>query len=237
MNVLSLFAGIGGLELGLERAGMTVVGQVEINPFCQQVLAKHWPDVPRHNDVRTAVQWWRSESRPDVDAVCGGFPCQPFSNASAGRQKGVADVRWGWPWFRDVVDAVHPRVVIIENVAALLRKVDAFSEILGDLSDFGFTVEWDVVSACAVGAPHSRPRLFVVAYTDSGSQPMCPVYAEAPPHEAFSRRMAPPLPGTLGMDDGLPRQMDRLKALGNAVVPQVAEFIGRQLIQALTVAA
>lgn len=69
MNVLSLFAGIGGLELGLERAGMTVVGQVEIDPFCRQVLAKHWPDVPKHDDVRTAVQWWESEPRPDVDLI------------------------------------------------------------------------------------------------------------------------------------------------------------------------
>lgn len=85
LNVLSLFAGIGGLELGLERAGMTVVGQVEINPYCQQVLAKHWPDVPRHNDVRTAVEWWESETRPNVDVVCGGFPCQDISNAGARR--------------------------------------------------------------------------------------------------------------------------------------------------------
>ena len=93
MNVLSLFAGIGGLDLGLERAGMTVVGQVEIEPFCQRVLAKHWPEVPRHDDVRTAVEWWMGGARPAVDVVCGGFPCQPFSVAGEGR--GVADERWG----------------------------------------------------------------------------------------------------------------------------------------------
>ena len=81
MNVLSLFSGIGGLELGLERAGMTVVGQVEIDPFCRQVLAKHWPEVPRHDDVRNAVQWWQSAPRPFVDLIAGGFFCQLFSQA------------------------------------------------------------------------------------------------------------------------------------------------------------
>jgi DNA (cytosine-5)-methyltransferase 1 len=100
MNVLSLFAGIGGIELGLERAGMTTVGQVEINPYCRRVLARHWPEVPRHEDVRTAVEWWQSTERPPVDVVCGGFPCQPFSHA--GKQLGTADERWGWPWMADV---------------------------------------------------------------------------------------------------------------------------------------
>src|SRR5690606_23421248 len=81
LNILSLFAGVGGLELGLEWAGMRTVGQVEIDPYCQRVLAHHWPDVPRHDDVNTAPHWWRSEPRPPVDVVCGGFPCQPFSLA------------------------------------------------------------------------------------------------------------------------------------------------------------
>lgn len=89
LNVLSLFAGIGGLELGLERAGMNVVGQVEIDPYCVRVLAKHWPDVPRHDDVRTAAEWWLSQERPEVDVICGGFPCQPFS--TAGLRGGLAD--------------------------------------------------------------------------------------------------------------------------------------------------
>lgn len=114
MNVLSLFSGIGGLELGLERAGMTVVGQVEIDPFCRRVLAKHWPEVPRHDDVRTAVAWWLDRARPAVDVVAGGFPCQPFSNA--GHKRGIADERWGWPWMADVVRAVRPRFVVMENV-------------------------------------------------------------------------------------------------------------------------
>jgi DNA (cytosine-5)-methyltransferase 1 len=231
MNVLSLFSGIGGLELGLERAGMTVVGQVEINPFCRSVLKQHWPQVPKHDDVRTAVPWWQSESRPPVDVVAGGFPCQPFSNASHGFQKGVADERWGWPWMRDVVDAVRPRYVIVENVPALLRKVDAFSEILVDLSEHRFDVEWDVVSACSMGATHSRPRLFLLAHTDSDGEPMRPIDGEVARLSTLSRHIPQTLPGDLGMDDGLPHRMDRLAALGNAVVPQVAEYIGRMILE------
>jgi DNA (cytosine-5)-methyltransferase 1 len=95
VNVLSLFAGIGGLDLGLERAGMTVVGQVEIDPWCRAVLAKHWPEVPRHDDVRTCVDWWLGEPRPAVDVICGGFPCQPVS--VAGRRRAQDDERWLWP--------------------------------------------------------------------------------------------------------------------------------------------
>lgn len=226
MNVLSLFAGIGGLELGLERAGMTVVGQVEINPFCQQVLAKHWPDVPRHDDVRTAVQWWESETRPHVDVICGGFPCQPFSEA--GRRRGIADERWGWPWMRDVIDAVRPRYVIAENVHRLVKDSEAFGVILGDLSELGFDAEWDVVSACSVGAPHLRRRLFLLAHakgerwrlsgrlerTQGGYQAgdVCHWSSQPEPHRVAH---------------GLSGRVDRNRALGNAVVPQVAEVIGR----------
>jgi DNA (cytosine-5)-methyltransferase 1 len=118
LNVLSLFSGIGGLELGLERAGMTTVGQVELDPYCNEVLATHWPEVPRHDDVRTAPEWWLSEPRPRVDVVASGFPCQPFSQA--GLQRGVADERWGWPWTADVIRAVRPTYVVVENVSALM---------------------------------------------------------------------------------------------------------------------
>ena len=103
MNVLSLFAGIGGIELGLERAGMTTVGQVDIDPFCRRLLAQHWPGVPQHDDIRSASEWWASEPRPFVDVVCGGFPCQPFSNA--GFQRGLDDERWMWP---EMVNACPP---------------------------------------------------------------------------------------------------------------------------------
>ena len=235
MNILSLFAGIGGLELGLERAGMTVVGQVEIDPYCRTILAKHWPDVPRHDDVRTAVQWWESEPRPHVDLICGGFPCQPFSGA--GQRPGVADERWGWPWMREVLDAVRPRHVVIENVAALLRDVEAFSIILGDLSDLGFDVEWDVVSACSVGAPHRRRRLFVVANASSaGLQGIHDAgrNLDLQPASGHIRRDWQTEPALDRVANGIPRRLvrDDIHALGNAVVPQVAELIGRRITAA-----
>ena len=132
MNVLSLFAGIGGLELGLERAGMTVVGQVEIDPYCRRVLAKHWPEVPRHDDVRTAVEWWRGgDPRPVVDLVCGGFPCQPVS--VAGQRLAQADPRWLWPAFHTVVRGLRPRYVLVENVPGLLAA--GMGDVLGDLAE------------------------------------------------------------------------------------------------------
>jgi DNA (cytosine-5)-methyltransferase 1 len=249
LNVLSLFAGIGGLELGLERAGMTTVGQVELDPYCQRVLARHWPEVPRHDDVRTAPAWWLGESRPRVDVVCGGFPCQPFSEA--GSRLGIADERWGWPWFADVVRAVRPGYVVVENVAALLRHTDAFGAVLGDLAALGFDAQWSVLSACSVGAPHTRERLFLVAHPhderpqavgrqgvrDDDALAPRRVGAEHVHATAESDRgsggahwESEPRVGRLA--DGLSPELDRrrLFALGNAVVPAVSEHIGRLIV-------
>jgi DNA (cytosine-5)-methyltransferase 1 len=243
-NILSLFSGIqaGGLDLGLELAGMTVVGQVEIDPFCQRVLAKHWPEVLRHDDVRTCVEWWRSEPRPAVHAVVGGFPCQPFS--SAGRRRGTADERWGWPWMADVVRAVRPFYVLVENVANLLADRDAFGWLLGDLADLGFDAEWGVLSACAMGAPHVRERLFVVAYSHGCHGKAGLGLGQGRPVPAGHRGPRPwadPVDGLLEatrrsgrVADGVPRRLEpaRVRALGNAVVPQVAEHIGRLILAA-----
>lgn len=240
MNVLSLFAGIGGLELGLEQAGMTVAGQVEINRYCQAVLTRHWPEVPKHDDVRTAPEWWTSQPRPDVDLVAGGFPCQPFS--SAGFRRGTADARWGWPWMLGVVDAGRPRYVLIENVAALLGYVEAFSRILDDLSQRGFAVEWSVVSACSLGAPHTRRRLFVVAYPDRVDGQAGMGLGHRRTLQPLDRSQGPWRDGGHGIvaarapagrvADGIPDRLDgpRVTALGNAVVPHVAAHIGH-LIQ------
>lgn len=239
MNVLSLFAGIGGLDLGLERAGMTVVGQVEIDEYCQRVLAKHWPEVPRHDDVRTTVDWWQSRPRPRVDVVAGGFPCQPFS--TAGRRRGTADARWGWPWMADVVRMARPRHVIVENVPALLDDGEAFGWLLGDLAALGFDAEWSVLPACIVGAPHARERLFVLADSarDDGEQP---VHLSAA--VAAGRTLAGaaggaargdgwlPEPAVDRVAHGLPKRLvaPGLRALGNAVVPQVGEYVGRLVL-------
>jgi DNA (cytosine-5)-methyltransferase 1 len=247
MTVLSLFSGIGGLELGLERAGMCVVGQVEIDPFCRSVLARHWPEVPRHDDVRTAPTWWHASPRPAVDVVAGGFPCQPFSNA--GHRRGTTDDRWGWPWMADVVRLVRPGYVLVENVAALLADAEAFGWVLADLAALGFDARWGVLPACALGAPHTRERLFLLAHPHRvdgpaglGSGPRGPV----PGRDRGPHPWPDPVHGFLAADaagrrvaDGLPHRLDRpgagtdrqrITALGNAVVPAVAEHLGRIIV-------
>jgi DNA (cytosine-5)-methyltransferase 1 len=162
MNVLELFAGIGGIGLGLERAGMSVVGQVEIDPYCRRVLARHWPEVPRHDDVRTCIDWWRSGTRPYVDLIAGGFPCQDIS--VAGRAAGIVEGTRSslWSYMADVVRVLRPRYVLVENVAALLAR--GLDVVLADLAACGYDAEWDCIPASAVGAPHRRDRVWLVAY-------------------------------------------------------------------------
>lgn len=248
MNVLSLFTGVGGLDLGLQRAGMSIAGQVEIDPFCRAVLARHCPKVPQHDDVRTAPAWWLGTARPRIDLVAGGFPCQPFS--VAGRKLGTGDPRWGWPWFHDVVRAIRPRYVLVENVPALLSDGDAFGQVLSDLAEGGFDAEWSLFSACSMGAPHVRQRLFLVAYPNGfmGSQwladPGQPDWRDRPEDAGRGRRPRPwldPVHGVLAahrrgrrMADGVPDRLElaRVRALGNAVVPQVAENIGKMIMRA-----
>jgi DNA (cytosine-5)-methyltransferase 1 len=154
----SLFAGIGGIDLGLERAGWNCRFQVEWDPFCQRVLAKHWPDVPRFGDI-TTVDWSGVER---VDLLAGGFPCQPFS--VAGRKKGLADDRWLWPEFAAAIRVLQPHFVLVENVPGLLAGHGGMGNVLGDLADLGYDAEWCVISAADVGAPHLRRRVWIVAY-------------------------------------------------------------------------
>lgn len=160
LTIGSLFSGIicGGLELGLEWAGLgPVLWQVEKEPFCRDVLAKHWPDAARHTDV-CAVG--RADLAP-VDVLCGGFPCQDIS--LAGKRAGLAGERSGlWAQYARIVRELRPRVVVVENVAALATL--GMDTVLGDLAALGFDVWWDCVRASDVGAPHQRARLFIVAY-------------------------------------------------------------------------
>ncbi len=159
MRVGSLFSGIGGLDLGLERAGMRVVWQVENNPYCRKVLAKHWPDIPCYEDVTTLTG---KELEP-VDVICGGFPCQPVS--VAGTQKGTHDKRWLWPEFNRLLRILRPRYAILENVPGLftVQHGKIFGDILRDLAEGGYDAEWNCLPAAAVGAPHLRYRVFIIA--------------------------------------------------------------------------
>lgn len=236
MKVGSLFSGIGGLDLGLERAGMTVAWQSEIDPYACRVLEKHWPDVPNLGDV-TKIKWSSVER---VDLICGGYPCQPFSQA--GRQRGDSDPRHLWPLVADALRHLRPRYALLENVPRHL--VVGFDRVLTDLAEIGFDAEWSVVSACALGAPHTRERLFVLAHAEGhawaseGShhprpQPLRGLESGrgggAPRGDWWVRE-----PAVGRVAHGVPRRVvePELRAIGNSVVPQVAELIGRRLMEA-----
>ena len=157
LSVGSLFAGIGGLELGLERCGMGVRWQVEIDPWCRQVLAKHWPDVERHDDIKT----WPKPDTERVDVICGGFPCQDIS--TAGKGAGLAGARSGLFYeAMRVVRDLEPRYILLENVSALL--VRGMDSVLGELAQVGMDAVWHCVTAASVGAPHRRDRVFIIGY-------------------------------------------------------------------------
>jgi DNA-cytosine methyltransferase len=157
-RILDMFSGIGGFSLGLERAGMTTVRFIEQNKFCQAVLAKHWPEIPCDEDVITA-----EFAAGEADIIVGGFPCQDVSRA--GKRAGITGERSGL--YRELVRAirvVRPQHAILENVAALLG--DGLDVVLADLAEIGADAEWDIVPACAVGAPHERERIWIVAHAN-----------------------------------------------------------------------
>ncbi len=263
MTVGSLFAGIGGFDLGFERAGFEIKWQVEIDPFCRAVLAKHWPDVRRYEDVRYCTSQMRADREMDdmaaggcgdapscpityhglepVDVIVGGFPCQDISFAGMG--EGLAGARSGlWNEFERLIRELRPRYVVVENVAALIQRgVDV---VLGDLARNGFDAEWSIVSACSVGAPHVRRRLFIVAHANrlDGWPRVRGSFARAfrasqtvdgfeSARTGYRERLADPSALYRGAD-GVPDRMDRNRAIGNGVHPAVAEWIARRILEA-----
>ncbi len=224
--------------------------QVEIDPYCQKVLSKHWPDAGRWDDVRTfppapASDW-------AVDVVCGGFPCQGISSANH-RGKGLEDERSGlWREYARIIRVLSPRFVVIENVAALtFRGLDT---VLGDLAKLGLDAEWQLIPAQAFGAPHYRDRLFIVAYRSgerlAADEIFCRRAFEANGTKQEARlRMwpgrrehSPSMPDRIRwvpnselcrVVDGIPDRLDRYRQLGNTVVPQIAEWIGRRIMSAV----
>lgn len=263
MRIGSLFSGIGGLEKGLEDAGLgRVVFQCEIDPFCRQVLAKHWPEAVRYEDVRCID----ASTVPAVDVLCGGFPCQDVS--LAGKRAGLAGERSGlWSEFARIIGELQPRIVIIENVLGL--RTSGLSRVLADLAGLGFDAEWSDLSAWDVGAPHLRRRLFIAAtHPERVHLRVEPWWLERACREAEAKHRRDPPVGVvtdadpvrrleqarsfaelrgwpehrgwqLGaaapVDDGLPRGLvsRARKSTGNAVVPQCAEVIGRALMKAI----
>lgn len=161
MKVLDLFSGIGGFSLGLEAAGMETIAFCEREPFCQEVLKKHWPDIPCHDDVTTLDG---KQYNGTVDVIAGGFPCQDIS--LAGKGAGLAGERSGlWFEYLRIIKEAQPRYVIIENVSALRSR--GLEEVLRSLAEIGYDAEWHCIPASAVGAPHQRDRIWIVAYAQS----------------------------------------------------------------------
>ena len=299
LTVGSLFSGIGGLDLGLERAGMNVIWQSEIDPYGCRVLKKHWPEVVNHGNIKEIN--WGDIVRPDI--ICGGYPCQPFS--TAGKRNGADDPRHLWPWVREAISELRPKYAILENVRGHITL--GLSTVIGELASIGYDAEWQIVSANSVGAPHLRERVIIVAYpvrelantNDSGrlhrqsqiftakrwvnalsligasstdvayaseqysdGQPNYFGNSERPKTisqsgdscrtQNVANTDSPPgqlkqerticQPNTGGRSwwavepdvgrvaHGVPSRVDRLRGLGNAVVPQVAELIGRMVL-------
>lgn len=294
MKVGSLFSGIGGFELGFERAGFEVAWQVEIDPWCRKVLAKHWPSVPRYEDVREVG----AHNLAPVDVIIGGFPCQDIS--AAGKGAGIDGERSGlWREYARLIDELRPRYAVMENVGALLYR--GLGRVLGDLAEIGYDADWQILPASAFGAPHRRERIWIVAYpthqgvergsgqrtgdiqqggrrdhrragsyalVGQGHTQPCLAHAESarprrlpsrapekvtvirssgqhvanperirleePGHPGIPGRAANPItnsgwwavePPVGRVANGVPRRVDRLRGLGNAVVPQVAQYV------------
>ena len=243
LRVLDLFSGIGGFSLGLERTGgFETAAFCEYEKFPRQILARHWPDVPCFPDVRELKG---EDIDGPIDVICGGYPCQPFS--TAGRRKGQADDRHLWPEFSRLVAELRPAWVIGENVAGHISM--GLDDVLSDLEGQGYTARTFVIPACAVGAPHRRDRVWSIASRNDADaerigQPRSGESFKSCNQAAHRKREAvKPLDGRIGeiwltepdvgrVANGVSSGVDRLKSLGNAVVPQIPEMIGRAILQA-----
>lgn len=268
LKVLDLFSGIGGFSLGLERTGgFETVAFCEIEKFPQAVLRKHWPEVPIYEDVRTLT---KNNGPANVDVICGGYPCQPFS--TAGRRKGAEDDRHLWPEVNRLLAEYRPHWFIGENVAGHVSM--GLDDVLSDLEKQDYTARAFVIPACAVNAPHRRDRVWVVAHATSmqrnggknnakaGERQTpksrdCSCETNVPNTKCerqqgqgrAERRLRSAANGNRKADftitnggwsaepamgrvaNGVPDRMDRLKGLGNAVVPQIPELIGRAILE------
>lgn len=249
LRVLSLFAGIGGFDLGLERTGgFKTVAFCEIDPFCRRVLATHWPEVPLYEDVRELSAEQLAADGIAVDVICGGFPCQGIS--IAGKGAGLADPRSAM-WFEmlRIIGEVRPRFAIAENSPKLRSR--GLDVVLSGLASVGYDAVWDCIPAAHVGAPHRRDRIWIVAHREgdtlrayadrirsyqadmhvSGGSELLDEQERHPGPLAWRSADAP----VQRVVDGVPSRLDiaRLKAIGNAVVPQIPELVGQAILASL----
>ena len=233
LKVLDLFSGIGGFSLGLEKTKYFETSAFcEIESFPQKILKKHWPNIPIYNDVREL----KGEGLGHIDLITGGFPCQDLS--AAGDQKGIGqDTRSGL--FREMVrlagECKRP-YILFENVSRILSgpkedKGEWFSEFLWSLAEIGYDAEWFCITASSVGAPHLRERIWVFAYPNEAQFERGGVSRRVyQKHTNFSNSCwGKDKPGVVRTSNGVPNQMDRLGALGNAVVPLIPQIIGEAI--------
>ena len=242
---LSLFSGIGGLDLAAEWAGFTTVGQCEWADYPTKVLEKHWPNTERWRDIRdvTKEDFTRRTGLRSVDIVSGGFPCQPFS--TNGHRNGEDDDRYLWPEMLRVISEVKPTWVIGENVAGIISM--ALDKVCSDLEAEGFEVQPIVLPACSAGALHRRDRVFFIA-NSANNRCEHSKYAEGRSHKKQRQEESTPIERSLIVDErefreqvrtaefiraanGIPNRMDRIKCLGNAVVPQQVYPIFRAIAE------
>ena len=246
LRVLDLFAGIGGFSLGLERTGgFETVAFCEIEPYPQKVLAKHWPGVPIYEDVRELTAERLATDGIGVDVITGGFPCQDIS--VAGKQAGIGEgTRSGlWSEVARLIGELRPRYAIMENVSNLLigpseQRGGWFGQILRDLASIGYDAEWDCIQPSHVGIPSVRDRVWICAYPKENH-----VEKVVEPHglSRKSRGMGVSHLSRVGWSvdvgrmgrgpNGVPDRMDRFGCLGNAVVPQIPELIGRAILDSI----
>ncbi len=267
MKIGSLFSGVGGIERGFEQAGgFKTIWFVENEPYAQAVLHKHWPNTPIYGDIKT-INFAKLE-QPDI--LTGGFPCQDISNA--GQRKGIEGQRSGlWKEFLRAISQIRPKYALVENVSALTYR--GLLTVLGDLTEIGYDAEWHCLPASAIGAPHRRDRIYIMAYSNNdrhiygqiSKQPtktwkltQCNTSTKSDVANSNkqslegrqSKRKTERIlgknsyeirtkqrlreknrqetwatdTGILRVAHGIPNRIHRIKCIGNAVVPQCAEF-------------
>lgn len=230
MKSIELFAGIGGIALAAEWAGIETMAFCERDPFCQKVLNKHWPNIPIFDDICTLNKNTLEERGVDtgsIELISGGFPCQPFS--IAGQRKGKEDDRDLWPEMFRIIREIRPNWVVGENVAHFANM--ELDRTLFDLESIGYQGRTFIIPAAAVGAIHKRDRVFVVAhsngqhverFSETKIQGESAVQREFPygGSEEWARRSSIYQPKLSRNHNGVPNGVDRIRSLGNAVVPQ-----------------
>jgi DNA (cytosine-5)-methyltransferase 1 len=235
---VDLCSGIGGFALGFEWAGLSEpVMFCDTEKWCRQILKKHWPDVPITEDVKELASD-PERNVPDCDILTAGYPCQPFS--LAGKQRGEKDDRHIWPYIRKIVAHKRPTWCVFENVYGHIAL--GLDKVLADLESEGYSSRSFVVPACGVDANHKRDRVWIIARNVANA---CGVQlqrsAEEQVHGEFDlsrkfRRGCQDIEGRWATEssmgrvaDGVSRRVDRIKGLGNAIVPQIAQRIGNTI--------